>query len=140
MSPPSKKIKPNKDKTQRTIANMFGNSSAGPSSSLMDKEPAESESRSMNSVDESKQNILIDMFVDQDLNEHGNHWTFSFNFEIHFLASNSQKIDSEGDVEIEYDAASEASSAHTLISGTSIETEDDSAVEDDLASISLKEG
>lgn len=104
----SKSSEPKKDRSQRTIAQMFGEAS-----SLNDD------------VDESKQNVLIEMIVNQVKNENGNDWTLLFDFDFHFLASNSQRIDSERDVEIDSTSTSRASSAPTSRSGSPMEIEDD---------------
>lgn len=111
MSPP-KKSKPN-ERNQCSVADIFGLRSS------------ELQSSSTDVVDESKQNVLVDMVVNQVKNENGTNWTLLFDFDIHFIASNSQQIDSEHGVEIQTESSSRASSAHTSRSGTPMETEDD---------------
>lgn len=110
MSAP-KRSKPN-DRTQPSIRDMFGNRSnrlQGSSSDVVN--------------DESKQNILIDMVVDQVKSENGTDWTFLFNFDLHFVAPGSQLVDFEDDVEIENASSSRASSAATSRSGTPMEAD-----------------
>lgn len=116
MSPP-KKPKPNEGPTQRSIIEMLGTRS--------------SESGNSSVCDESKQNVLVNMFVDEMKNENGNDWIFSFNFDTHFLASNSQHISLERDVENETEPTS--SSAATSRSSTPMDLEQ-SFDSDDTAS------
>lgn len=125
---PPKKIKLNTDPNQRTIAFMFGN------------KPNEDESTDV--APKSKQNVLIDMSVHQVKNETGIDWTIMFDFDIHFIDTSSQQIDSRRDVEIE----SAGQSASTSRSATPMETEEDddneenSDSEDDIASTSTSDG
>lgn len=108
---------PPKEKKQRTITELFTIKSN------------ESPSPSIDVVDESMQNVLIEMRVNQVKNETG--WTLLFDFDIHYIASDLQQFNFERDAEIESASSSRASNASTTRAGTPMETEDDGATIDD---------
>lgn len=125
---PPNKIKLNTDPNQRLIAFMFG------------KKPNELEDERTDDEHESKQNVLVDLSVQQVKNETGTDWTIMFNFDIHFIDTSSQQIDDGRDVEIE--------SASTPRTATPMETEgegdddidEDSDSDGDIARASASDG
>lgn len=117
MSAP-KKRKPD----QRSIKDMFSQSNESDTASV-----------STDVDNESKQNVLIDMFVNQMKNANGIDWTILFDFNIHFIGSISQQVDSERNVEID--------SAPSSRSATPMDTDyDGEDSESDAANFGSSEG
>lgn len=118
---------PKKRKTgQPTILEMYGKK---PSVSV-------SEGESTGAQHESKQNILVDLSLQQVQNESGIDWTIWFNFDIHFIGTSSQQVDLASEVEI----VSPGLSASTSKTSTPIDTEDDNSDADDAVSFSTSDG
>lgn len=114
MAPPKKNPR-KEDPNQQSISLMFKKKSNELENSL----------KSIGDTIESKQNVLIDMSVNQVKSENGTDWTILFDFDIHFTEQSSQQIDAERDVECESAPTSRASSATTSRAGTPMETEDE---------------
>lgn len=113
-----KKRKPD----QRSIEEMFSKSNESDTASI-----------STDVDNESKQDVRINMFVNQMKNANGMDWTILFDFNIHFIDPISQQIDSERNVEIESTPSSR--------SATPMETDyDGEDSESDGANISSSEG
>lgn len=85
MAPPKKR-----KHDQWSIKDMFGQSNDSDTASV-----------STDVDNESKQNVQIDLCVNQMKNANGIDWTILFDFNIHFIGSISQQVDSERNVEIE---------------------------------------
>lgn len=95
--------------------------------SMFAKKSKESESNTHESTEdaqESKQNVLVDLFAYQVKNE--NDWAIMFDLDFHFIDTSSQQINSKRDVEIDSAETTEAEQ----------ESDDGENSEDDSASVS----